>query len=627
MIARPAIFVVFMSLVIIPSPGSSQKAREQSDKTTSILVWQPPRQAKWFCFTKSNLTNNTIDCCQFYVIKCLENGPALPHGYCATYSEDNYTQSLTIIKCFYFQSTIMHYNVTTYQNDKFILLPVSLSELNDYMCGPLNRKGTGCSHCATGYGPSVISDRYECTKCTHLWYGVLVYILVEFIPITMLYFVTLVFRVSVTTPPMPCFILYVQMVSIALRSTLSIGESGIVLSRLLQNEEGRIRLDMKIIDTFYGLFSMQNVLRYLLDPLCISHNMKLTNVLFFGYLTSFYPILLICVTLILIKLHNNNFRPVVLAWRPFHKCFTRLHRGWDTKSDIIDVFTAFFFLSCSKCLYISYVLLGQAHEYTITSSGEHVMQYVLAHDMTVPYLSKTHVVLATVSIGTSLVYYMVPSLLLTLYPFKCFKSIMSRGRIDLIAVKIFVDKIQSHYRNGLDGGKDTRSFSSLYLYWRFGVVVIAAGVKAIQLNHNALYTFGLITLCTALLMALVRPYQNDIMNNIDTLLLSNLALLCFAMSSGQFVFARVLLFIPMVTFIGTLAFKTIQRLHFCRLVKASYRIYGKYVCHHCCYCLKYLRLRTARDHSIDTAVAPSATQPLIQPTSTEVSYDSCTICE
>ena len=43
---------------------------------------------------------------------------------------------------------------------------------------------------------------------------------------------------------------------------------------------------------------------------------------------------------------------------------------------------------------------------------------------------------------------------------------MSRCRIDLIAVKIFVDKIQSHYRNGLDGGKDMRSFSSLYLYMR-----------------------------------------------------------------------------------------------------------------------------------------------------------------
>ena len=626
---RLAISVVLVSSMIWPSLGSSQTTSERSDKTTSFQIWQPQRQAKWFCFRKSNFTNNTIDCCQFHTIKCLENGPALPYGYCATYSEDNYTQSLTVVRCLYLQSTTVHYNKTTYQNGEFILLPHSLSELNDYMCGPLNRKGTVCSQCATGYGPSVISDRYECAKCTHVWIGVLLYILIEFTPITVLYFVTLVFRISVTTPPMPCFIFYAQIVSIALRSTLSIGESGRVLSRLLQNEEGHIRLDMKIIDTFYGLFSMQNVFRYLLDPLCISPSIKYIHVLFFGYLTSFYPILLICVTLIFIKLHDNNFRPVVLAWKRFHKCFTRLHRGWDTKSDIVDVFTAFFFLSYSKCLYISYVFATAIDEHTITSSGEHVMQYVLAHDMTVPSTSKTRIVLATVSCGTSLVYYTVSSLLLTVYPFKCFKRILTRCRIDSIALKIFVDKIQSHYRNGLDGGKDMRSFSSLYLYLRFGVFMIDGAIQAMDLTHNSSYSFGHIMLCTALLIALVRPYQNERMNNIDTLLLSNLALFCFAMSSGKFLFARVLLFIPMVMFIGTLAYKTIQRLiklYFCRFVKAFHcdRKCGKFVRHCCCHCLKFPP-KTANNHSVNTAVVPSATHPLIEPTSTEVSYDSCTI--
>ena len=621
---RLAISVVLVSSMIWPSLGSSQTTSERSDKTTSFQIWQPQRQAKWFCFRKSNFTNNTIDCCQFHTIKCLENGPALPYGYCATYSEDNYTQFLTVVRCLYLQSTTVHYNKTTYQNGEFILLPHSLSELNDYMCGPLNRKGTVCSQCATGYGPSVISARYECAKCTHVWIGVLLYILIEFTPITVLYFITLVFRVSVTTPPMPCFIFYAQIVSIALRSTLSSGESGRVLGRLVQNEEGRIRLEMKIIDTFYGLFSMQNVFRYLLDPLCISPSIKYIHVLFFGYLTSFYPILLICVTLILIKLHDNNFRPVVLAWKPFYKCITRLHRGWNTKSDIVDVFTAFFFLSCSKCLYISYVFATAIDEHTITSSGEHVMQYVLTHDMTVPSTSKTRIVLATVSCGTSLAYYMVPSLLLTLYPFKCFKRILTRCHIDSIAVKIFVDKIQTHYRNGLDGGKDMRSFSSLYLYMRFGVFMIDGAIQAMDLTHNSSYSYGHITLCTALLIALVRPYQNESMNNIDTLLLSNLSHFCFAMSSGQFVFARVLLFIPMVIFIGTLAFKTIQRLiklYFCRFVKA---FHGKCGSHRCCHCLMFLS-ETANNHSVNTAVVPSATHPLIQPTSTEVSYDSCTI--
>ena len=67
---------------------------------------------------------------------------------------------------------------------------------------------------------------------------------------------------------MPCFILYAQIVSMPLRYTFNNDKVAMLITRLLQNEEGRIRLDMKITDTFYGLFSMQNVLRYLLDHCC-----------------------------------------------------------------------------------------------------------------------------------------------------------------------------------------------------------------------------------------------------------------------------------------------------------------------------------------------------------------------
>ena len=67
-------------------------------------------------------------------VHCFESGPALPFGYCATYSESN---SLSIAKCPYFEWS--KYNVTT---PGYISLPVLLTELNNYMCGPLNRKGS-----------------------------------------------------------------------------------------------------------------------------------------------------------------------------------------------------------------------------------------------------------------------------------------------------------------------------------------------------------------------------------------------------------------------------------------------------------------------------------------------------
>ena len=125
-----------------------------------------------------------------------------------TYNED--TNLLSMTSCRYFEPG--GYNVT---NSKHILLPRNLSQLNDYMCGPLNRKGLVCSECADGFGPSMTSFRYKCANCTNAWYGVPLFLFLEFVPITVLYFVFWIFQISITSPPIPCFIMYAQLFVLA----------------------------------------------------------------------------------------------------------------------------------------------------------------------------------------------------------------------------------------------------------------------------------------------------------------------------------------------------------------------------------------------------------------------------
>jgi hypothetical protein len=90
---------------------------------------------------------------------------------------------------------------------------------------------------------------------------------------------------------------------------------------------------------------------YILPPFCISSRLRPIHVFSLGYISAFYPFLLILLTWFCVELHGRNFRPIVCLWRPFHGCFVRLRRGWNTKSDLIDVFASFFLLSCSKILY------------------------------------------------------------------------------------------------------------------------------------------------------------------------------------------------------------------------------------------------------------------------------------
>ena len=66
-------------------------------------------------------------------------------------------------------------------------------------------------------------------------------------------------------------------------------------------------------------------------------------------------------THVCIKLHDNNFRPVVWLWRPFHRHFAYFRRRWDSKDSIVNAFTTFLVLSFSKVLFVSFTLLNTFH--------------------------------------------------------------------------------------------------------------------------------------------------------------------------------------------------------------------------------------------------------------------------
>ena len=315
----------------------------------------------------------------------LESGPLLPFGYCATYSENNSTKSLSIANCPYLQHK--YYNVTT---PDYITLPVSLNELNDYMCGPLNRKGLLCSECADGFGYSLSSFSYKCVNCTNTWYHIPVYLVAQFVPTTVLYIVILVFRLSAISPPMPCFIMYAQLVVFGfdLSTHFSFGNS----KEFIFTENGNVKSNMKIIDSFYGLFNQMDkiIFQYLLPPLCLSTKLKQFHIFFLGYISVFYPVFLIFLTWVCVSLHDYNFRPFVWLWRPFHKCFVRLRREWDIKSDLVDVFITFFLLSYAKCSYMLIVLGSGSKIRTFDESGNASIRHCTSIDPSIDYMGHTH---------------------------------------------------------------------------------------------------------------------------------------------------------------------------------------------------------------------------------------------
>ena len=273
-------------------------------------------------------------------LKCTNKVPLLRLGHCMTFEED---KGMFTVRCPYFQ--LKEHNVTKLG---YIQLPSNISELNDYMCKPMNRKGFLCKDCIDGFGPSVTSVGYMCSNCTAVQYGVPLYLLVELLPVTVFYVVLFVLQIRLTSAPMTCFIMYSQLIVLELVVDRKIPVDLILPTNPL----------LRVTLVFYGIWNL-DFFRYALPPFCVSSRLQLIHIALLGYISILYPVCLIILSWICIELHDRNCQFLVWLWSPFHKCLVQLRRTCRgiQKRDIIDVFAAFFLLSYSKLVYQSFALL------------------------------------------------------------------------------------------------------------------------------------------------------------------------------------------------------------------------------------------------------------------------------
>ena len=321
---------------------------------------------------------------------------------------------------------------------------------------------------------------------------------------------------------------------------------------------------MQIMLTLYGILNLDFFQYDILPPYCVSTKLKPINIAFLDYISAFYPILLIFLTWLCVELHDRNFRLLVWLWRPFHRCFVRLRRGLDTKSDIIDVFTTFFILSYSKILYQT-ELTTVTHVITnVNEAGKTFEERRLLVDPSIIYGGSYHLAFVIPSLFIS-VLNILPPLLLTLYPIRAFRSCLSKFNLNLSAVHIFTDKVYSCYRNGLDGGRDMRSISGLYFFLRPAVYLLALFHLFLDkyVYINIWFVHGTMCCTISLLIAFAKPYKKCYMNFLDAILFFYFAIILLILSQTRWrdnitlFIARMVLSTPIILFLLVITLKMI----------------------------------------------------------------------
>ena len=378
----------------------------------------------------------------------------------------------------------------------------NISEQDQQTCGYFNRQGRLCGKCKHNHFVSAYSYDIKCHNCTSsLWSGVVKYLCIAYIPLTVFLCVVIVFRISVTSPAMNVLVFFCQMFSLPF-----------YLQYLLQYiHESKSLYSLKFFATVYGIWNL-DFFRVVIPPICLPLNTM--HIIVLDYLVAVYPLFLLVCVYVLLTAHDRGCRLVVRLWRPFLWCTTRLRRSWNIRHSIIDAFATFLILSYIKLLNTSCNLLTYTGIYNDRGS---FVGYFLFYDATIKFMGPQHMPFAILAILVLLVGILFPLLLLLLYPMQCFQTCLNKCHLNSPGLQMFMECFQGYYRDRTDGGWECRYFAATYPALRI-VTYIIYGIIFSSIGN---VVFILVCLSVVVTVLLVQPYKKRyaLYNKLDAVMI------------------------------------------------------------------------------------------------------------
>ena len=151
---------------------------------------------------------------------------------------------------------------------------------------------------------------------------------------------------------------------------------------------------------------------------------------------------------------------------PVRNCFKCFRTSWNPKRTILSTFATFLLLSYSKLLFTSICILFAFQPHN--SRGERVSSSaLLLYDPTIRFFHSEHIPYAVAALLVMLIFILLPLVLLLVYPTVTFKKCLTClgfQRWDIL--NQIMDTFQGWYKDGIEGTRDYRSLSALYLMYR-----------------------------------------------------------------------------------------------------------------------------------------------------------------
>ena len=371
------------------------------------------------------------------------------------------------------------------------LVPANRSQINEVMCNPFFRDGRLCGACKKGYSPLVYSYQLHCKQCSEAEskYNWAKYLAVAFIPLTVFYVLVVLLKFNANSPPLHGFVFFAQSITIPPNTRIFISE--------WQFDSTMIFL-AKLLATLYGIWNL-DFFRTLYPDICL--RVTTLQTISLDYLIAFYPLILIIITYVAIRLHSQGCRIIVCMWDLIKRCFIKFQNKENIKTSMIDVFATFLLLSYYKTLSVNFDLL--AFTIPIDSSGKKVGRY-LYYDASYEHFGPDHLPYGILALLLLTIFNFLPFLLLLFYPMKWFQRCLNRFRLSHLALHTFVDSFTGCYKDGTEQGtRDCRYFAALFLFLRM-LLYIAYHVTPTVYFYG---WSGLIFTGFTILLIVTQPYK------------------------------------------------------------------------------------------------------------------------
>ena len=227
------------------------------------------------------------------------------------------------------------------------------------------------------------------------------------------------------------------------------------------------------------------------------------NVLLLNFISVLYPLLLMISMYTCIELHGRNFRPIVILWKPFGRCFSKIRRNWSVTDSIVHAYATLLLLSFAILNHNVYLLLQSTDVYNSTGK---VYTYVLVNRPSLHVYSTECIPYLIIVLTLMFFLGVCPTALLCIYSIKMFRRKFNNccsHRIQ-IALNTFVETFQGTFKDGLNGTRDYRVLSEVTLITVMFTTIVASFGDVFDIYIIFTYNVASLVL-SSFLIAYVRP--------------------------------------------------------------------------------------------------------------------------